>query len=394
MRPALLLFALPLLGCPADEVVPVDPTPEPSYLSVALVDRPDVDAYGEATIADENLPGLFLGVAEGRTLVYLGGFGWEDIEASVPVDPRATLFRWASLSKGLTGVAALQTSLRGDVDLEAPVEDVVDEYTQPTTWLPEGCEAMGCAEPIPDGADGVTLRRLLDHTSGVQHYSNGLASPTPPAGERNDPAVNTGLSWALPRWIDAPLVAPPGTDYRYSTMGHNLAGVVLERASGRSFAELVDTWIADPLDMDTLGPDLHWEARERRAVGYGYDGGDFLPDGDSDVSWKLPGGGFLSTGEDLTRWCAGLLGDRLLPEEARDDVLWAPVAPANAYSFGFGVRGDTDRRVSHTGAQQKARTAVLVLPDQQRCFAVMTNGIDASPSELIGGLEAVWTAED
>ncbi len=392
MRAAVLLIPL-LLACPAPEEPPTEDTPPPPYLSIDLDDRPDIDAYGEAARAERNLAGLFLGVARGRTLVYLGGFGWEDIEASVPVDPSATLFRWASLSKGITGVAALQASLRGSVELEAPVDEIVDEYTTPGTFLPEGCEAANCAEPTPDDADAVTLRRLLDHTSGVQHYGNGLANPTPPADERNDPAVNTGLDWALPRWIDAPLVAPPGTTYSYSTMGHNLAGVVLERAEGRSFADLVDTGIAGPLDMETLAPDRHWDALPRRALGYAYDGNDFLPDGDSDVSWKLPGGGFVSTGEDLTRWCAGLLGDPLVPLDARDDVLWSPVAPANTYSFGFGVRGDEDRRVSHTGAQQKTRTAVVVLPDQDLCFAVMTNSIDASPGELIAGLEAAWGAE-
>jgi hypothetical protein len=146
--------------------------------------------------------------------------------------------------------------------------------------------------------------------------------------------------------------------------------------------------------MSTMSADFQWVDLPRRAVGYVRDGNAITRDGDNDVSWKLPGGGFVSSGEDLTRYCAGLLGDDLIDTDTRDAVLWATGTPNEDYGLGFGVgTSGGERLISHTGAQQKTRTALMILPDSDLCFTVMTNATWAAPGELVRGVANAFLSE-
>ena len=286
-------------------------------------------------------------------------------------------------------MAAVQAAQRGELPLDDQAADYVAEYDTPTTYRPDGCDAAECAVPLE--SPSVRIRDLLQHAGGAPHYTSGLTDPVPPEVLRNDPAYNTGMAWALPLWTDQPAINIPGSTYHYTTMGYNLAGAAVEGAAGASLGELVDEHIAAPLGMTTLSPDRWWEGIPDRAVGYVLDGDALVPDTDTDVSWKLAGGGFLSSGEDLTRWCAGLLTAAMVPIAVRDDVLWTPTGPAPDYALGFGVSGAEGARViSHSGSQEKAKTAIVLYPDEGLCFTVMSNSTHADPWALVSTLEVAW----
>ncbi len=392
-----LLCALLLLcvACPTgDMIVPPDEaTPAPPVVTLALQDAPAVDEAVQAMIDAAELTGLVVGVARGQQIVYLRGFGYEDVEAQIPVDPSGTLFRWASLSKSVVGVAAVQGLAAGVVALDTEVQGTVPGYVVPDRYLPGDCEASACAEATPVGTT-LSLQQLLTHTAGIQHYSNGLVYPVPPVSLTDDPFENTGIAWAIDYFKDAPLVALPGTESSYSTFGFNLAGVVLEELYGQRLGDVVDAGISDVLGMDTMGPDFQWEELPHRAVGYVRNNGVIGRDGDNDVSWKLPGGGFLSSGEDLTRYCAGLLGDALMDVADRDEILWGTGGASPDYGLGFGVgTWNGERRISHTGSQQKSKTAFRMLPDSDLCFTVMTNATWADPGGLVNAVANAWLDE-
>ena len=379
------------VGCPTDSVI-VEPglTTAPPVITIALEDAPAVDEAVQAAIDADALTGVVVGIARGQEIVYLRGFGSEDVEAEIPVDPSATLFRWASLSKSVVGVAAVQGVASGAVTLDTEVQGTVPGYVVPDRYLPGDCQASACAEATPIGTT-INLRQLLTHTAGIQHYSNGLVYPVPPVSLTDDPFENTGIAWALDYFKDAPLVALPGTESSYSTFGFNLAGVVLEELHGERLGDVVHAGISDVLGMSTMGPDFQWEELPRRAIGYVRNNGTIGRDGDNDVSWKLPGGGFISSGEDLTRYCGGLLGDALMEEEERDSILWGTGDANPSYGLGFGVgTWNGERRISHTGSQQKTKTALRMLPDSDLCFTVMTNATWADPGSLVNTVADAW----
>jgi CubicO group peptidase (beta-lactamase class C family) len=358
-----------------------------------LVEAPAVDSALESLMDERRFVGVAVGIAQDDHLVFLKGYGWEDRDNDIPVDPHRTSFRWASVSKGLAGLAAAQAAHRGELDLDLSVEGTVVGYQVPDLYLPAGCGSESCAVPIDPSAQHISLRNLLTHTAGIQHYTNGTVWPLPPYDDVMDPEVNTGMAWALDIWKDAPLMAVPETENSYSTFGYNLAGVAIEQSLGLSFADIVQERIAEPAAMTTLRPDREWEDIPNRAVGYVENGDNIVrQELFSDVSWKLAGGGFTSSVEDFTRYCAGLNTGLLLDEEVRDAELWRVQFPEfNDYGLGFFLlEGDYGRRAGHTGGQEKTVTALAAWPDDGLCITVMTNSEWADPFELLNTVHRAW----
>jgi CubicO group peptidase (beta-lactamase class C family) len=129
--------------------------------------------------------------------------------------------------------------------------------------------------------------------------------------------------------------------------------------------------------MSSLQPDYQWVEIPGRARGYQRVAGVVLPSVDRDVSWKLAGGGFISTVGDLARFARGLMGEALLPQEALD-LMWTRQRLASgertSYGLGFGLASAGGERViRHTGSQPKTRTLLSLRPDSQRAVVVMTN---------------------
>jgi serine beta-lactamase-like protein LACTB, mitochondrial len=377
--------------------------------------HPAVDQAMAALMEEQQIVGLAIGVVrEGRTEL-LAGYGMADLEVEVPVDPARTVFRWASISKSLTAIVATRLLRAGALDLEDPIDRWWDGYPVPATYLvpckrrQETIEVDGAELPCEDGfADApvpeeqrtITLEHLLTHTSGILGFKSPRGWPYPKARTLNDPATNLGLAWGLQRMADKPLMAIPGTTYGYSTFGYNLAAIVMEQASGRPFPELVDAMIADPLGMDSLQPDYEWVEIPDRAAGYriAKRGRDRVKRERSwDVSWKMAGGGFVSTPADLARFCGALMGDQLL-DPADKALLWTErtttTGEPTEYGMGFALATRDGRRVvEHAGVQPKARTRLRLYPDEDLCIVVVSNTTTAKTGAIADAVEAAWTSE-
>lgn len=303
---------------------------------------------------EQQLVGLAAALVEGGVVARAFHLGLADREGRVPVG-EGTLFRWASISKPLTAVAAMQLVEAGRLDLSRDVR----------AWVPEFPE-----QPWP-----IDARQLLCHQAGIVHYTNGQVIRTEREYEAEHPFACVVL--ALDRFRESPLLFEPGTRYSYTTHGYMLLGAVVERAGGEPFAEQVQRRIAAPLGLATLRPDYQWEALPARAVGYRRIGSRVVRSGDTDVSWKLAGGGFLSSISDLARFAAALCREDLLPRAALDRM-WTRQTLSDgtrtAYGLGFGVaRVEGRLRVGHSGAQEKTRTLMQIFPDEGRALVLMTN---------------------
>ena len=111
---------------------------------------------------------------------------------------------------------------------------------------------------------------------------------------------------AIDEFKDSPLIAPPGERFAYSTHGYVLLSAVVERAGKQPFAEQVSERICRPLGLASLQPDYQWIEIPHRAVGYIKREKAIERSTDTDVSWKLGGGGYISNIDDLALWCAAL----------------------------------------------------------------------------------------
>jgi serine beta-lactamase-like protein LACTB len=328
-----------------------------------------LQARANKAFVEERLVGLAVAVMRDEEVLYAQGFGLANRGRKVPVTLE-TRFRWASISKPVTAVRAMQLWEQGALDLDKPVRRYV------SVW--------------PKKKYDVTSRQLLCHQGGIPHYRNGTIKPRRPKRYENEHPYADVVT-ALDKFRGSPLLHEPGSAYSYSTYGYMLLGAVVQNAGEAPFWTQVREHIATPLGLTTLRPDYQWKDIPHRAVGYKKlptDG--WIRSTNTDVSWKLAGGGFVSTVEDLARFGSGMLTGKLVKSSTRD-MMWSaqPTSDGKAtgYGLGWSVRRRKGRlRASHSGAQEKTSTYLLLEPDTGLCVAVMTNTEGASLGALAGAL--------
>ena len=338
-----------------------------------------VDQAMRDEMAEQELVGLAVGIIQDGQIAYLKGYGLANREQRLPVT-RQTMFRWASISKSLTAVAAMQLWERGDLDLKREARWYVPEF--------------------PDKGTPIRVRHLLCHQGGIVHYTNGKVIRT----KRDYPVAHPfeNVIYALDTFKESPLVNKPGEKYSYSTRGYMLVSAVVERAGKQKFAHQVRDRTAKPLKLATLQPDYQWEEIPHRAVGYRQRGGQVEVSTNTDVSWKLGGGGFISNIDDLAKFAAGLLNHRLVKPATRQKM-WVRQMTSGGeqtkYALGFSFNHYRDGElhtwsangtgieiVGHSGSQEKTKTWMALWPQKKLGVVVMSNSEYASPRRLAGRL--------
>jgi len=360
-----LLHDLPALAWLRTDGSRIDPD------AVAVRGTRRADDAVRAALAEHSLVGVAAAIVVDGRLAHARGYGFSDREAELSVSPTETSFRWASISKTVTAVAALQLVERDELTLEADVRTLVPEF--------------------PDKGAVLTIRQLLCHQAGIVHYRNGPVVRTERTYDVEHPFVDPVL--ALDAFKESPLVCPPGSRYSYSTHGYILLGAAVQRAGAEPYQEQVHERIALPLGMTTFRPDYEWEVIPGRTRGYRRDGEAIRRSRDVDVSWKLAGGGFTSCVVDLARFGQGLLGGTLLRRETQAAMFTAQAtADGKRTRYGLGIQlGVLPGGVAwfgHSGAQEKTRTMLLLVPSRQVGVAVMCNSEWADSLALARALAA------
>lgn len=357
-----------LTPCIAGDPANQPPIATPA-LSATITDA--ITARVQQEIDAQNIVGISIALVRDGRIVHTQHFGWEDRENEIPASD-STMYRWASISKPLTAIVAMQLWQEGRIDLDADVRLLVPEFPQPAEQ------------------QVVTPRQLLCHQGGIVHYTNGpvLKTPRPDLNSRYFDIID-----ALDTFKASPLVCTPGEKYSYTTHGYILLGAAVQRGGNQPYPDQVRERIILPLGMTTLRPDYQWEEISNRAVGYrpapaarragGEESSEdqravrMIRSTDTDVSWKLAGGGWISNITDLALLGAGMLSHQLVSGETRE-LMWERQKTSDgrptSYGLGFQIAHlDGQRLISHSGSQEKARTLLTMLPDQNAAVAIMCN---------------------
>ncbi|HEB53716.1 MAG TPA: class A beta-lactamase-related serine hydrolase [bacterium] len=299
-----------------------------------------------ARIAQDGIPGLSCAAVVGEEMVFAAGFGLADLENDVPATER-TVYRLASISKPVTAVLAMQLVEQGVLDLDADVHTLV------AAW--------------PEKRWPVTTRQLLGHLGGVRHYQ----------GEGESTRHYANQIAGLARFAKDPLLHAPGSRFRYSSYGFNLVAAVLEARTGRPFPALVRERIAVPAHAPTLQDDDQRRLIKWRAQGYRRVDGELVNSRLMDSSYKLGGGGLCASAPDLARFARALMAFELVGKDSLT-AMWTGQhtrdgRPTN-YGLGFAVRTvDGEQVVSHSGAQARVSTMLVMLPAHRIAVVVMCN---------------------
>jgi serine beta-lactamase-like protein LACTB, mitochondrial len=325
--------------------------------------RADIEAAVSKFMASTHVPGISIAVVQNGELEWAAGFGFADLENNVPAT-EYTLFRLASISKSISATAAMELFERGKLDLDAPIQ----KY----------CPAF------PQKSAPITTRLVLGHLAGIRHYKS---------GSQDDPEVGNTKHFADPVqggldfFKNDPLLSEPGKQFHYSTQGYTVVGCAMEGAAGTKYTDFVRQNVLLPAGMEHTQVDdrfaiIPYRTRFYQKTTSGtVENADFL-----DSSYKIPGGGWLSSAKDMARFEVAMLNGKLIKPATRD-LMWTPLKPAegkpNGYALGWGTfNEDGIRYVGHSGGQQGTSTDFLVAPEQHAGVVVLANMEDVPVNDL------------
>jgi len=315
--------------------------------------RLEIEKAVSTFMSANSVPGMGAAVVLDGEPVWSAGFGMADLEDSAPATS-STLFRLGSLSKPITATALLQLWEHGKLDLDAPVQKYCPAFPQ-KEW------------PI-------TSRELLGHLGGIRHYNRDGKGDIPEDSARHFASMEESLQI----FAADPLVAKPGTKFNYSTYGYTLLGCVLEGAASQKYMDFVRENIFKPANMAQTQADDFFTIIPHRTRWYHKDKSEIVRNaGVLDSSYKIPGGGLISSADDMARFEAAMLADKFVKRPARD-LMWTPQktpdGKSTGYALGWGISDKFGIHiVAHTGGQQGTSTAFVLVPERRAGVIVLAN---------------------
>ena len=303
------------------------------------------------------VPGASLIVVQDGKVVLARAYGMADPVHGVAATTR-TDYRLASVTKQFTAMAIMLLVRDGKLGYDLPVRDI----------LPE----------MPRASQQVTIRNLLNHTSGVLDYEDLI--PDTQTVQVHDADVLSLLS------ARDSMNFAPGTHYRYSNSGYCLLALVVERVSGMPFPRFLHERIFAPLGMtSSVAHQDGVDTVPNRAYGFTPDSGRFLPTDQSVTSATLGDGGVYTSALDLVRWDQALYPGGLLDSATLVQATTPPALPNDSTQYGFGWFIDAYRGVRrwrHTGETSGFRNAIQRFPDRRFTVIILTNRNGGDPATI------------
>lgn len=310
-----------------------------------------LDSIAASWVSTNRTIGLVAAVVAGPDTLLHRAYGRANVEWDVPMTTDA-MFEAGSVAKQFAAAAILLLRDAGTLTLDDPL----------ARWLPElGAESQG-----------ITLRQLLNHTSGIFRFS-----------EEYDweramfvPGLPRDTARAMIRLT--PRQFPAGQAQAYSNSGFWLVGLVVERASGMPYEQFLATRIFQPLGMTRSSVCNSLEHVPRRAQGYALRGPTVLRAPMVSYTWVFAPGALCTTAGDLITWMQALHGGRLLsPESYAEMTTPARLADGHAIQYGLGIKVGVDaqghRYIGHGGTAPGFRADATWYPDAKLAVVVLMN---------------------
>ncbi len=325
---------------PAVAAEPSGPKPFDSSL------RPQIDALAHEAMKAQHLAGFSLAIARNGTIIYAQGYGYRNVAERKPATAH-TVYNVGSITKQFTATAVMLLQEDGKLRVDDPVGDYVP-------GLP--CGRL------------VTLRQLLNHTSGVADYLTILNNST------------LTMPKALAAIRGSRLTFKPGSMYRYSNSNYILLGVVVQKASAMPFDDFVRQRIFRPFGLTATSVGTTPLDMRDGATGYTVVKGRAKPvntKDDSAAELDFPDGAVNTTVLDLVKWDTALDGGHIVKPETLSMMFTPSHHRADwpyGYGFGFGLdRVNGHREIVHEGEWTGFAGENATFPDDGFDIVMLSN---------------------
>lgn len=334
------------------------------YLALTLALPASATAAPVGPLADRLLaatvsattPGATAVIADKSGIVWTGARGKADLASGSSLQ-RDSLFRYASITKQFTAALVLRLVDEGRVSLDDDLGKLV-------------------ASETPAGWHKVTVRQLLNHTSGIPSYTSAPGFMT---------EANTARPHSTQQLIDItrgqPMDFIPGTDWRYNNTGYILLQAIVEKLTGKSWHAALGERITGPLGLSTIrcgcvpGPTIVTGHRQDGKVS-------------QVIDMSVPGGAGALVGNaaDLARWAAALHGGKVLKPATYEAMITPTVlSGGRTVPYGFGLGTGTVRglaTIEHSGGIFGFATESLYVPAKGLFVAALSNSEGGDPASL------------
>ncbi len=309
----------------------------------------------EDTVRAQAKDHVFMGavlVARDGQVLFETACGLANAEWDVP-NTTDTRFRVGSVTKQFTAAAFMRLAEQGKLSLDDPVARHV--------------------EGLPAAWQGMTLRHLLNHTSGIPEFSR-----LPDYADRRRGPLE--LDRSLARLFAFPLESAPGEKFNYSNSGYILLSHILERVTVRTFGDHLREEFFVPLGLTDTSVDSNGTIVPRRAAGYYRPQGKLTNAPFINMDVPLGAGALRSTVRDLWRWTEALMGGQVI-SPASLAVMTTP--GKGDYGLGIVIRTKDGRRVIEHGGSIEGFTAHLrYYPETKTTIVVLANVNSPAPPTL------------
>jgi CubicO group peptidase (beta-lactamase class C family) len=332
-----------------------------------------LDSLAGSGVLENRAVGIAAAVVRGNDTLLLKGYGKADVEWNVPM-PADAVFEIGSVTKQFTAVAILQLRDEGKLSLDDDVKK----------WFPD----------FDTRGNKLTLRRLLDHTSGIK----GLTEMPEFGNLVTNSRFPRDSAYALIKRY--PFEFPTGEAEIYNNSAFWLLGIVVEKASGMTYEDYVEKKLFEPLGMKRSSYCNGAENVERRAHGYGMQNGIIRRAPTNVHTWPFSAGSLCSTAGDLVTWLKALHGGKVLSQKSYVEMTTpSKLNDGTPLRYNMGLAIGKDIRglnyIGHGGTIAGFVSEAGWYPDAQAAIVVLMNsggGID--PGAVAGELAAEllpWT---
>ena len=294
-------------------------------------------------------PGASVLVLQNDKVIFKKSYGLADLEKKILIEPK-TNFRLASITKQFTAFSILLLENEGKLSFDDPL----------TKFFPN----------FPKHGNNITIRQILQHTSGLLAYEDYMDDTL--TIQLKDKDV---LQFLLEQ--DSTYFKP-GTQHRYSGSGYAILALVVEKLSGKSFAQFLKERIFTPLKMNnSVAFENGISTIKNRAYGYAKTDSGFIFTDQSLTTAILGDGGIYSSTLDLVKWNSEIDNPTLLPKNKLDLTFEKLVLPnGEIVNYGFGWRLDPYRgyeRPYHTGSTSGFSNIYMKIPEMDLAIIVLIN---------------------
>jgi CubicO group peptidase (beta-lactamase class C family) len=341
-RAAARLIALPVVLVACSESAPV--TGEPNAIAARI------DSIANARLATGQVAGFSIGVMRGADTVLMKGYGSADLELEVPTPPNA-IYEMGSVTKQFTAAAIMQLRDAGKLALDDDLSRHLADY--------------------PLQGRKVSIRRLLDHTSGIKGYTE-------------MPAFGELMGRDLPRDTLVKLFGrekfefEPGALEVYNNSAYFLAGLVIEKLSGMSYADYVGKNLFEKAGMSRSGYCSEKNVMKGKVKGYDYGPDSTLHHKGFLVhTWPYAAGSLCTSVRDLVAWNRALHNGQVLSAASYTDMITPGVLNDGTklrYGTGLALRNVGGHRlIEHGGGINGFVSASHYYPDDSLAVVVLIN---------------------